>query len=130
MAITTQQTVDVAQVLQGLLEDIDGLRTYFYVSDTVRPPAVVIAQPFIDYADPDAGFCAATWNFPCTVVVSRSNDREAQRLMSQWLLDITTALKADVDGVFSIQPIDARPIPVTVSGQELPGYLLNIRIRA
>lgn len=131
MATTTVQTVDLAGVLEGILNSVDGLRVYWYVADTVRPPAVVIAQPVIDYADPDAGFCSASWSFPCTIVVSRSADREAQRAMSQFLLDIVTALRtAEVDGVLSIDPIDARPIPVTVSGQELPGYLLNIRIRA
>lgn len=131
MTATRLQTDDVAGALATTLAGIAGLRVYTYVADNFRPPGVVIGQPVIDYADPDAGFCSASWSFPCTIVVSRSTDREAQRAMSQFLLDIVTALRtAEVDGVLSIDPIDARPIPVTVSGQELPGYLLNIRIRA
>ena len=35
MAVTQSQTVDVSGVLAGLLEDVPGLRTYWYVSDTV-----------------------------------------------------------------------------------------------
>jgi hypothetical protein len=130
MAVTTAQTVDVAQVLGSLLETVDGLRPYWYVSDTVRPPAAVIGQPDIDFADAQSGFCAATWTFPVTLITSRANDREAQMAMSRLLLDVVAAVAVDAPGVFDIQPIDARPIPITVAGQELPGYTITIRIRA
>lgn len=130
MAGAAVETVDVSQMLSSLLESVEDLRVYWYVSDTVRPPAAVIGQPDIDFADSQSGFCAATWLFPVTVVTSRANDRGAQVEMSRLLFDMVSALKADVEGVHSIEPLDARPIPITVSGQDLPGYLLNIRIRA
>lgn len=131
MAVSSTQQVDLAQVLAQLLEDVPDLRTYWFVSDAVRPPACVIGQPSVDFTDGGSGFCSAAWTFPLTVVVSRANDRDAQVALSQLLLDITTTLAAaDVEDVFSIEPLDARPIPVTVGAQELPGYLLNIRVRA
>lgn len=130
MAVTTAQTVDVAQVLGSLLETVDGLRPYWYVSDTVRPPAAVIGQPDIDFADAQSGFCAATWTFPVTLITSRANDREAQTDMSRLLMLIVAALAEPVPGVFSVEPQDARPSAVTVAGQELPAYQMNIRIRA
>jgi hypothetical protein len=130
MAVTAVTTVDVAKVLATLLADVDGLRVHWYMADTVRPPAVVIGQPEIDYADTDSGFCAATWLFPLTVVVARGNDRDAQRATATYLAGIVAALAVDVVGVHSIEPQTARPIPVTVSGQELPGYSLTVRVRA
>ena len=91
----------------------------------------MIGQPDIDFIDPDASFCAATWTYGITVVTSRSNDRDAQTEMSRLLLDIVQALSAtQPPGVFSVEALDARPIPVQVSGQELPGYLLTVRVRA
>ena len=30
---------------------------HWYVSDAVRPPAVVIGQPTVDYPDTQSGFC-------------------------------------------------------------------------
>lgn len=123
-------TVDVAGALAGLLDAVDDLRPYPYVADTVRPPAAVIGQPELDFTDNASGFCAATWTFPITVVVARANDAEAQRDLSRLVLDIVTALHADVDGIFSIEPVDARPVPVTLGQQELPGYLLQVRVKA
>ena len=130
MAVTTVQTTDVSAILAGLLETIEDFRVYPFVPDNARVPCAVISQPDIDYVDQDAAFCSATWVFPVHLVTSRSNDRAAQQKMSQLLLDIVTALKADVPGVFSIEPLNARPITVTVNGQDLPGYLLQVRIRA
>ena len=130
MALTTVSTVDVAEVLSALLSGIDGLRVYSYVPDTVRVPCAVVMQPDIDFADPESAFCAATWVFPVNLVVSRANERQAQKDMSQLLLDIVTALGADVPGVHSIEPLDARPITVTVNGQDQPGYILRVRVRA
>jgi hypothetical protein len=132
MALTTSTTVDLSQVLADLLAEVDGLRTYWFVADTVRPPAAVIGQPEVDYQDTTSGFCAASWRFPLTVVVARSDDRQAQMNLSRLLADIVTVLR-DVPPetpVLSIEPLDARPLGVTVSGQDLPGYLLNILIRA
>ena len=130
MALTTVSTVDVAEVLSALLGGIDGLRVYSYVPDNARVPCVVISQPTLNFVDPESAFCAATWVFPVHLVVARANERQAQKDMSQLLLDIVTALGADVPGVHSIEPLDARPITVTINGQDQPGYLLNIRVRA
>lgn len=131
MATTGTETVEVSQALAELLDDVDGLRVYWYIADTTRPPACVIGLPDIDYADATSGFCAAVWSYPLTLVVSRSNDRDAQLELSRLVRDVVFALKGPVPaGVFDVQPIDARPIPVTVAGQELPGYLLNVRVRA
>jgi hypothetical protein len=130
MAVTRIGTVDVAHALAELIETVDGVRVYWYVADTVRPPAAVISQPDLDFTDPASTFCAATWTFPVTLVTSRANDRDAQSTMSRLLLDVVSAVSADVPGIFAIEPVDARPVPVTVSGQDLPGYLLTIRIKA
>jgi hypothetical protein len=131
MATTTQQTTDVTAVLEQILTDVDGLRVYTQVLDTVRPPAVVIAQPGLVFNDFTAGFCAAIWTFGLTVIVSRNNDRAAQTAMSKYLLDIVAALNAaDPDGVLSIEPESATPVAITLSGQELPAYTIRVRVRA
>jgi len=115
--------------MAGALEGL--IRTYWYVSDAIRPPAVVIAQPSIDYLDAAAGFCSATWTFPLTLVVSRTNDRDAQLSLSRNLQLVTNALAtAHLAGVQSCEPVDARPLTVTVAGQELPGYAITVRVRA
>jgi hypothetical protein len=130
MATTTAQTTDVAGLLAEQLRTVPGLRVHEFVIDTARPPCVVIGQPSLDFADPDAGFCQATWLFPCNILTTRSDAVAAQREMSQMLLDVVGSLGGDAPGIFCIEPLDARPIQVAVNGQELPGYLLNIRIRA
>jgi hypothetical protein len=132
MAGITQQTTDVAGVLQGLIEaGVPGLRVYPFIADTVRPPAAVIGQPALDFTDASSGFCRATWTFPVTLITTRSNERAAQAEMSKLLLDVVTALGGDAPSVLSIEPLDARPLPgVAVNGQDLPAYQLNVRIRA
>jgi len=130
MAVTTQQTVDVAGALAGLLRSVEGLRVHEFVIDTARPPCVVIGQPSLDFTDQGAGFCFASWLFPLHLITARNDAITAQREMSQMLHDVVGALNGDVDGIFSIEPQDARPVTAAISGQELPAYLLNIRIRA
>lgn len=131
MATTTAQTTDLAQFIAETLEAIEGLRVYWFVSDAVRPPAVVIAQPSVDYADVAAGFCAATWSFPLTLVVGRNNDREAQLALSRFLQAITSALSAaEADGVTDVSPVAARPITLNVSGTEMPGYAIDVNVYA
>jgi hypothetical protein len=134
MVTSTTQTVDIAQALAAILETVPGVRSYWAPLDTVRPPtaggAAVIGQPDIDFADSSSGFCNATWTFGVTLVTSRNDPASAMRVMSQLLLDVVAALDVDVPGIFSIEPLDARPIPVLVNGVELPGYTLSIRIRA
>jgi hypothetical protein len=131
MATTTVETVDISQALATVLEDLDGLRVYWYVSDAVRPPAVVIMQPSVDYLDAQSHFCAATWTFPVVLCVTRANEREAQIALSKHLQLVTSALgSAQIPGVLSVDPVDARPTTVTVSGVDLPGYAINVRVRA
>jgi hypothetical protein len=130
MATPLLETVVIAEELATLLDGVDGLRSYWYISDLVRPPAAVVGQPEIDYLDPASTFCAATWTFPITVVVGRGSDREAQTLMSRLLHEIVAALATEVPGIFDISPVDARPITVSIGQQELPAYNLNVRVRA
>jgi len=133
MAVTSIQYLDVTQLIASMLAEVEGLRTHWYVADITRPPACVIGQPEIDYADPDASFCNATYTIPLTVVVARGNDRDAQTEMSRLLADIATTLnRTPPDGVFGVEPQIARPIEggVFVAGQELPGYSLTVRVRA
>jgi hypothetical protein len=130
MAVTKVQTLDVSQALLGLLTDVEGLRGYSYVSDATRPPACVIGLPDIDYADAQSGFCSATWSYPLTIVCSRSNDLAAQTELSRLLRDVVNALGVDVPGIFDIRPLDARPTTVSLGGQDLPGYLLRVQVRA
>lgn len=132
MSATAAQTTDVAAVLQGLIETVPNLRVYPFVADTVRPPAAVIGQPTVDFADQSGGFCRAVWMFPVTLITTRANERVAQGEMSKLLLDVVTALGGDApDGVLSVEPTTARPLAgVAVNGQELPAYELSIRVRA
>jgi hypothetical protein len=132
MGTTTAQTVDVAQVLAGLLAGVPGARTAWWVSDAIRPPCIVIGQPDIDFTDTTSPFCFATWLFPLTIVTPRANDRDVQRQMSQLVIDVVTALGADDTPLFSVEPLDARPLAggVAIGGNDLPAYMLNVRIRA
>lgn len=131
MATTTVQTVDLAQLIASTLEDIDGLRVHWYVADIVRAPAVVVGQPSVDYLDQLGGFCSATWSFPLTLVVARTNDREAQVSLSTYLQQVTSTLSAaEAPGVHLIEAVRATPTAVTVSGQDLPGYAITVRVRA
>lgn len=132
MSATTKQTTDIAKVLHDLIDAIPDVRSYAYVADTVRVPAAVIGQPELDFEDQSSGFCKATWTFPITLIVKRSNERTAQQDLSKLILDVVTALNGEApDGVLSIEPMNARPLPgVSVGGQELPAYQLNVRVRA
>jgi len=133
MGTTTAQTTDVAQVLAGLLSGVSGARTAWFVSDALRPPCIVVGQPDLDFTDPTSPYCFATWTFPLTIAVPRNNDRDAQKALSQLVLDVVTALSSDNDApLFSIEPLDARPLAggVAIGGVDLPAYLLHIRIRA
>ena len=132
MATTTAQTTDVATVLHDLIQTVPNLRVYPYVADNVRVPAAVIGQPVLTFNDQSSGFCKAIWDFPVTLITSRSNERVAQGEMSKLLLDVVTALDGDTPaGLLSVEPLSARPLPgVAVNGQELPAYQLDVRIRA
>jgi hypothetical protein len=132
MAVTTAQTADVAQVLADIIGTVEGLRVTWWISDAARPPVAVIAQPEIDYTDPEAPFCFARWTFPVAIVVERANDRDAQRKLSAFVAAVAVALNdADPpDGVFDITPLTARPSTVAVAGTDLPAYELRVRVRA
>jgi hypothetical protein len=130
MAVTTAQTTDVTGALAELLRSVDGLRVHEFVADTARPPCVVIGQPTVDFNDQSGGWCSAVWLVPVNIITARNDAVAAQREMSRMLLDVVGAVRADNTDVISIEPLDARPIQVAVGGQELPAYLLNVRIRA
>lgn len=132
MAVTTNQTADVAQVLADIIGTVAGLRVASYVSDAARAPVAIIAQPEIDYGDSEAPFCFAVWTFPVAIVVNRNQDRDAQRDLSRYVTEAAVALdQAEPPaGIFDITPLTARPSTVTVAGQELPAYELRVRVRA
>jgi hypothetical protein len=131
MAVSTAQTMDVTEVLADLIGDVEGLRVEAYVADKLRPPVAVVGLPVITWNDPEAGFCWATWEVPVTVVTARNTDRDAQTELSHFVRDIAVALNHEaVDGIFMIQMLDARPTTATISGQELPAYLMRVQVRA
>jgi hypothetical protein len=131
MAVTDATTLDVSLVLSAALADIQGLRVMAYVADASRPPVAIIGQPAIDWADPEAGFCWATWEYPITIITARNSDKEAQAELARLVRDVANALKGpEPAGVFSIQPLDARPTTATISGQELPAYVVRVQVRA
>jgi hypothetical protein len=131
MAVTTAQTTDVAKVLATVLESVPGLRTSWFVNDSARPPVAVVMQPDIDFSDSSGGFCTSVWTWPVTLIVSRSNDRESQVDLGRLVCDVANALNdAQPEGVFSIEPLTARPITVSLNGQDLPAYQLSVLIRA
>lgn len=131
MAVTTAQTTDVAQALAVLLDGVSGLRVEPYVSDAARPPCAVIALPRIDWQDPDAGFCWATWDFPITIVTARNSARDAQADLSRLVRDVANALMhPPMDGIHDIQPLTGDPTTATIAGQELPAYLLRVKVLA
>lgn len=130
MATTTSTTQDLAEVIVEALEDLE-LRVYAYVADAARVPCLLVMQPSVDYLDTLSGFCSATWTFPCLLAVARNQDRDAQLNLSRYLRDITTALSSyQAPGIADVEPMDARPASVNIAGAELPGYVINVRIRA
>lgn len=130
MSATATQIVNVAEALKGRLDGVDGLRAYWYAADTARPPLAVVGQPTIDYRDASGGFCQAVWLFTIELVVARNDDRAAQTTMSRLLSDAVMALTNDVDDGIVVEPQDARPATITLAGQDLPGYLLTVKVRA
>jgi hypothetical protein len=133
MVVTTAQTVDVSQVLSAALAGVDGLRVEAFVSDKARPPCAVVALPTIDWTDQDSGFCFARWDFPVTIVTARNDPKSSQDELSRLVRDVANALK-DYDlsgsGVFSIEPLDARPTIAAIAGLELPAYIVRVAVRA
>jgi hypothetical protein len=131
MVVTSVQTVDIASALEDVLSGVDGLRAYRYVADSVRVPAAVVALPTIDYADPESGFCTATWSFGISIIVSRSSDRASQDALSQMVSDVVQALDAaQLDGVLAVEVLSAVPTSITLNGQDLPAYTVRVQVRA
>lgn len=117
-------------MLAMALAEVTGLRVQEFVADASRPPVAVIGQPDVDWTDPETGWCMANWEFPITLIVARNSDREAQAQLSRLVAECGQALQTfQVAGVF-IQPLDARPTVATISGQDLPAYLLRVQVRA
>lgn len=133
MAVTDQTTLDVAPVLAEILAEVAGVRVEWYASDKARPPVAVVGLPVIDWADPGAGFCWATWEFPILVVTARNSDKEAQIELGRLVRDCAIALeRADLagTGLFSVTLMDARPTVATLGGQDLPAYNMRVQVRA
>ena len=133
MTTSTATIADVSGAVATILGAIPDLMVDWYVSDRSRPPVAIVGQPEIRWDDPDAGFCWATFLYPVTLVVSRSQDLQGQTDLSRYLGEVVVAFQsADVDGVglFSIDPLDARPSVATIAGVDFPAYELTIRVRA
>lgn len=129
--VTATTTVDIATVLEGLLAEVDGLRVYRYVADNFRPPGAVIAMPAKVYDDPAAGFCATSWEFPVSVVVSRNQDRAAQDALARMETEVARVLEAaEPDDVMTVAVVRSDPATVNVSGVDCPAYNMRVRIRA
>jgi hypothetical protein len=131
MAVSTLQATDLTAVLEEILKTVPDLRVYRYVVDSFRPPGAIVTLPTITYNDPEAGYCASTWEFGVSLIVSRTNDRAAQDALSRMVSEVAQAVdSARVDGLVSLQMLTATPTMITVSGQESPAYNLVIQIRA
>lgn len=131
MAVTTAATVDVSQALSACLAGVDGLRVDWFISDKSRPPCAIIGLPTIIWNDPESTFCWASWEYPISVVTARNSEREAQQELSRLVREVAAALSGPTpEGVFDIQLLDARPNTVSISGQELPAYLVRVQVRA
>lgn len=131
MGVGTGTMTDTAALLESILKDIDGLRVYPYVADTFRPPGVVIGLPEIDWNDPTSGFCAATYDHPLVLVVSRNSDRDAQAALAKWVAEIAAAINAAATPTgSSVELLDAAPRSHNVNGQDMPGYTIRVRVRA
>lgn len=130
MAVTTARLGDVAATLATLLDAIPGLRSYAHVPDTFRPPGVVIGLPTINYADSSGGFCSASHDFPLTLIVARTSDRDAQAELSRFLAEIVSALDLATPTDVTIRPQTATPTTASVGGLELPAYALRVLVNA
>jgi hypothetical protein len=131
MAVTTATTVDIASVLEQLLNEVEGLRAYRYISDAARVPCAIVSLPTITWNDPDSAFCSSSWAFGVSLVVSRANDRASQDALSRMVSEVAQVLDgAEVDGLFSVEMQTAVPTTITMSGVESPAYNLSVLIRA
>lgn len=131
MAVSAVETTDIATALEELLNGIDGLRAYRYVADGARVPCIIVSLPTITWNDQDSGFCAASWEFGLSLIVSRANDRAAQDALSAMVSAVARTLDGvQVDGRFMVDMLTASPATITLSGQDLPAYNLSVRVRA
>jgi hypothetical protein len=131
MVATATRYADVASALATMIQGVAGLRVYSFIPDNFRPPGAVVAMPRVDYQDQMSGFCRATWTFPVSLIVARTNEKDSQSELSRLLGDIVAALDAHPPkDIFSVEPLDALPGSVSVNGQELPAYNLRVQVRA
>jgi ABC-type sugar transport system substrate-binding protein len=131
MSTATMNGNALAKALASMLGAVPDVRIYSYVADASRVPFIVVGQPTADFQDAEAGFCRATWEFPVTVVTARNTDAASQAALLNAVDATVDALAAEPpSGVFSVDPLDARPITASVGGQDLPAYQLRVRVRA
>jgi hypothetical protein len=131
MSVTKTRTRDVAAALSAALSNVTGLRVYSYVADTFRPPGVVIGSPERNYADDSAPFGLTAFTFPLALIHSRNTDRDAQEALDDFVDAVAVALDATQEPLlFSVEPQSAYAQPITVAGQELPGYVMRVLVRA
>jgi hypothetical protein len=123
----------VADALGMVLKEVPGLRVHAYLPDTFTPPGIVVGQPTVDFANPDAAFCWAVWDYPLTLVVARSSDRVAQQDLLNHLRGVVSALRANPTlsgNARTSQVTTATPGTVEVNGTALPMYSIAVSVYA
>lgn len=86
---------DIRTALASSLSSISGLRTSAYIPDNPNPPIAVVMPERIDY-DLNAQRGADTYTFSIMIIVSRSDERSAQRELDAYLIG-DRAIKAAVE---------------------------------
>jgi len=126
-------STELAQGIADALAPIVGVRVWTFASDTVLPPAVVVERPTITWTGADVTFGQAHWDWPLTVVVTRSHDKTAHDELDRIVTAVADHLGDDptLGGVAQFAVLQsAEPVTVTTGGQELPAYQLTLAMIA
>lgn len=85
----------IRTALASAVSSISGLRTSAYIPDNVNPPLAVVMPERIEY-DLNARRGADSYTFSIMIIVSRSDERVAQRELDAYLIG-DRAIKAAVE---------------------------------
>jgi hypothetical protein len=86
---------EIRTALATAVSSISGLRTSAFIPDNPNPPIAVVMPERIEY-DLNARRGADTYTFSIMVIVSRSDERSAQRELDAYLIG-PRAIKAAVE---------------------------------
>lgn len=100
---------EVRQFLADRMATIDGLRTFAYVPNSLQPPAAYVDFPVsVTYHNARA---LNEFVFPVFVCVARSDDREAQRNLGEYLSpEGPRSIPAALEGDQSLYAVVCREI--------------------